>query len=105
MLGTFIDGDIEWEVIKAERNIRLHEGVTFEEAAAALATDPHEYAVADATKPGRVVSLCMSPQARVLFVVTIEVTPAERTRIISARKADSHEQRTYAQERSRHARG
>jgi uncharacterized protein len=95
-VATCFYGDFEWDEHKATRNLQAH-GVSFEEAAEALATDPHEVTQQDPTDPANVVSLVMSPRTRVLFVVSTEV--ADRTRIISARKADSHEQRTYAQVR------
>lgn len=90
-MPTIVDGDFEWDEAKAEANERKH-GVTFGEAALAL-LDPNEVATDDATDPTRVCSLVMSPRTRVLYVVTTETT--DRTRIISARKATPHEQRTY----------
>jgi len=91
-----IAGDFEWDDSKAAGNLEKH-GVSFEEAALALATDPNELAFEDGAHPEHVISLVMSPRTRVLFVISTERT--NRTRIISARKADPHEQRTYAQER------
>jgi uncharacterized protein len=93
---TFVYGDFEWDEIKAGRNLKDH-GVPFEEAAEALATDPHEVAVEDPTDPARVVSLAMSPRTHVLFIVS--TVAAARTRMISARKAESHEQRIYSKDR------
>lgn len=94
-MPTVIFLECEWESVKAASNVKDH-GVTFEEAALAL-RDPYEVATPDAKYPDRVDSLVMSPRARVLLVVTTEAAP--RTRIISARKATPHEQRTYAQDR------
>jgi uncharacterized DUF497 family protein len=93
---TVIHGDYEWDSDKAEQNLRKH-GVSFEEAAAAL-DDPHEIAFADSADAANALSLVMSPAARVLLVVS--TARADRTRIISARKAEPHEQRAYDQARS-----
>jgi uncharacterized DUF497 family protein len=54
---------------------------------------PNEIAFADPVDPDRVNSLVMALRARVLLVVTTE--RGSRTRIITARKATDHEQRTY----------
>jgi uncharacterized protein len=91
-VATVLYGNFEWDSAKAESNETKH-GVTFEEAAKALA-DVNEVSTPDKTYPDRSLSLVMSPYARVLLVVTTEVT--DRTRIISARKATKHEQRAYA---------
>lgn len=90
-MATVIEGDFEWEADKAQANKTKH-GIGFEEAALALA-DPNEIPLEDLNHPDRVCSLVMSPRTRVLYVVTTET--AHRTRIISARKATSHEQRMY----------
>jgi hypothetical protein len=96
-VSTIVYGDFEWDDVKAEANLKTH-GICFEEAADALATDPHEISVEDPTDPSRVVSLVMSYKTRVLFIVSTE--RGSRTRLISARKANTHEQRTYSQEGS-----
>jgi uncharacterized protein len=96
-MTTVVSGDFEWDDGKAASNLDKH-GVSFDEAALALATDPNELAFEDSMHPEHVISLVMSPVTRVLFVISIE--RANRIRIISARKANPHEQRTYAQERS-----
>jgi uncharacterized protein len=90
-VATVIDGDFEWDAAKSVTNEQKH-GIKFEEAAVAL-FDPRELAVEDPNHPGRVCSLVMSPRTRVLYVVTTEAGP--RTRIISARKATTHERRRY----------
>ncbi len=76
---------------KAAGNEAKH-GVSLEEAAQAL-TDPWSVDFADADHADRLVTLAMSPRERILYVVTIERSP--RTRIISARRATSHERRIY----------
>lgn len=91
-MPTVVSGDFEWDEAKAAVNLTKH-GVAFDEAAVALASDPNEISFADAALPDRIQSLVMSPRARVLLVVTTE--RGSRTRIISARKANDHEQRTY----------
>ena len=47
----------------------------------------------DTEYPDRLVTVAMSPRERILYVVTIE--RAQRTRIISARRASNHERRIY----------
>lgn len=92
-MSTVVAGDFEWNAAKAESNLAKH-GVSFPEAAIALA-DPNEVPSEDPSDPDNVISLVMSPRARVLLVVTTE--RGDRTRIISARKAETHEKRRYAQ--------
>ncbi len=93
---TVVYGDFEWDEGKAEENLAKH-SVSFEDAADALATDPNEIAIEDPTEPGRIDSLVLCPHnPRVLFVVSTDT--GVRTRIISARKADRHEQRLYSQD-------
>lgn len=95
-VSTVVSGDYEWNESKAEANLAKH-GVSFHEAAAALDSDPDELAATDPMDPSRTHSLVMSLRARVLLVVTTDA--GARTRIISARKAEPHEQRTYDQEK------
>jgi uncharacterized DUF497 family protein len=56
-------------------------------------TDPLSMDFADAVYPDRLVTLALSPAERMLYVVTTE--RGLRTRIISARRASSHERRIY----------
>lgn len=91
-----LSGDYEWDESKAWANLAKH-GVGFDEAAAALDSDPDELAAPDAIDPSRTHSLGMSLRARVLLVVTAEA--GDRTRIISARKAEPYEPRTYEREK------
>jgi uncharacterized DUF497 family protein len=88
---TFVYGDFEWDEEKAAVNETKH-GVRFEEAAQAF-TDPYAVDFADAAHPDRLVTLAMSPHERILYVVTTE--RGSRTRIISARRASTHERRIY----------
>ena len=54
--------------------------------------DPLSLDVGDATDPSRIVTLGMGA-SRVLYVVSTD--RADRIRVISARKANRHELRTY----------
>jgi uncharacterized DUF497 family protein len=94
-VATIVSGDFEWDDAKAEPNVTKH-GVTFVEAATVfddvdflLNTDPQD--------PSRLVAVGFSSAARVLVVVHVE--RAERTRIISARRAILTEDRLYAEHR------
>ena len=91
-VATVVYGDFEWDDGKAASNVAKH-GVTFEEAAHALAGDPNALDLSDPIDPSRVDTLAMSPLARILYVVSMEVGP--HLRIISARRATSHERRIY----------
>jgi hypothetical protein len=91
-VATVRSGDFEWDDAKALANEAKH-GVTFDEAAVALASDPDEIAFQDPAEPDHVHSLVMSRKARVLLVVTTD--RRSRTRIVTARKATPHEQRIY----------
>ena len=88
---TVVHGDFEWDSDKASINLAKH-GVTFEEAAVAM-TDPMAVDFDDVDQPDRLITLAISPMNRILCVVTTE--PGSRTRIISARRATTHERRTY----------
>jgi uncharacterized DUF497 family protein len=93
-VATVVYGDFEWDDEKAASNLQKH-GVAFEEAAHALETDANALDLADLTDPSRINTLAMSSLARILYVVSIEV--GLRLRIISARRATTHEQRIYAE--------
>jgi hypothetical protein len=95
---TVVYGSYEWDADKAATNLKKH-GVAFEEAADGLDTDAHELAEQDPADANRVRSLVLSAHVRVLLVVTTE--RGNRTRIVSARKATSYEQRTYQDARAR----
>ena len=91
-MTTIVDGDFEWDDVKAASNLVKH-GVKFEEAAGALASDPNEVSFADLLDSSRIQSLVLSLRDRVLLVISTEA--GARTRIISARKANTDEQRIY----------
>lgn len=81
-----------WDPRKAASNRTKH-GVTFEEAATVFG-DPLALAIEDATYPERTLLLGMSDRQRVLLVVHVDVSD-DTIRIISARRATSHERRRY----------
>lgn len=91
-VADIVLGDFEWEDRKAAINVRDH-GVTFVDAADALANDPSEFTEADVRDPTRVASLVLNRDGEVLWVLSTDT--GTRTRIISARKAESDEQRKY----------
>lgn len=86
-------GGYEWDDAKAASNLVKH-GVSFEEAAAALDFDTNSLDMANENDPSRVNTIAMSPAARVLFVVSTDVT--DRIRIINARLATAAEEAAYA---------
>jgi uncharacterized protein len=92
-MATEIAGEFEWDIAKAQANMRKH-GVTFMEAARAF-LDPFAVDLPDVTHPERLILLGMSMPERLLYVVYTERTSSGRLRIISARKATRHEQKNY----------
>ncbi len=85
--------DVEWDPAKAASNQRKH-GVAFADAVVALeddlaATVPDP----DSDDEDRFVTLGMDPSGKLLVVVF--TLRGDRVRLISARQADKHEQRTY----------
>lgn len=87
MSNTVVNGSFEWDADKAASNVAKH-GVTFEEAATVVDSDT-AIELQDTVNPARVAIIGFSIAARILFVVVVE--RGARTRIISARKATSHE--------------
>jgi len=81
-----------WDPRKAASNVRKH-GVTFEEAASVFA-DPLALAIGDAVDPGRTLLIGLSERMRILGAVYAELDE-DTIRIISARRATSHERRRY----------
>ncbi|HEX7600403.1 MAG TPA: BrnT family toxin [Polyangiaceae bacterium] len=88
---SVVRDDFEWDEEKGAANLEKH-GVPFDDAIAAL-EDPNGLDFPDARHDGRVITLGLSCEGRVLCVVSLP--RAERTRIISARKAERHEERRY----------
>jgi uncharacterized DUF497 family protein len=89
----------EWDETKAKLNERKH-GVTFHEAcsvfydASALQFFDHLHAASE----DRFTLLGLSHRLRLLVVVHCERDRGSKIRIISARKATSHEARHYLKE-------
>jgi hypothetical protein len=88
---TVVEGDYEWDRVKAQKNEREH-GVSFSEAATALA-HPHCLVTDEGGGRGRLRGVGTSRPGRPLTVV-FEVR-GERDRIISAWKATRQERRDY----------
>jgi uncharacterized DUF497 family protein len=86
-VATVVRGDFEWDDEKAAENLRKH-GVTFETAAIAV-TDPFAIDFEDAMFPDRLATLASAGDSAILYVVTTD--QESRIRIISARRATSHE--------------
>ena len=88
------NSEFEWDDDKAKSNLKKH-GVSFEEAAT-IFNDPKIATISDpdhSEQEERFVSLGMSFIQRLLSVIHTE--RAERTRLISARKATRSERKTY----------
>jgi len=81
-----------WDARKAAANLRKH-GVSFDEAASVFA-DPLALVIEDAVDPERAVLIGLSERMRVLLSVYTEIDD-DTIRIISARRATSHERRHY----------
>jgi len=86
--------DFEWDPNKAASNFAKHQ-VTFEEASTVFA-DPNFSTFLDdehSLTEERYITVGLSQHANLLMVA--HVHRGERIRIISARKATSHEQQVY----------
>lgn len=83
-----------WDPRKAASNEKKH-GVSFEEASTVFG-DPMALAIEDAIDPERTLLLGTSDRTRVLLVVHVELDD-DAIRLISARRATSHERRHYEQ--------
>lgn len=81
-----------WDPRKAASNQKKH-GVTFEEAATVFA-DPLALAIQDQVHDERTLMLGLSEWMRVLLVVHVELGD-DTVRLVSARRATSHERRRY----------
>lgn len=87
--------DFSWDERKAASNLKKH-GVSFGEAATVFA-DPLALAIEDLAQSERTLLLGMSSRQRLLIVVHLELDEST-IRIISARRATSHERRRYEEE-------
>ena len=86
---------VEWDPQKAASNKRKH-GVSFHEAVTCFA-DPSALLLEDEVHPERLVLIGVSEKSRVLYTVFAELTD-DVVRIITARKATTHERRRYEEE-------
>jgi uncharacterized protein len=81
-----------WDPKKAASNLRKH-GVSFEEATTVFA-DSLALVLEDALYAERTILIGQSENQQLLFTVFVELD-ADAIRIISARRATSHEKRRY----------
>jgi uncharacterized DUF497 family protein len=81
-----------WDAKKAAGNAKKH-GVDFKEAVTVFA-DPLALFVQDEMYDHRTILIGLSEKHRVLFTVFVEAAD-DSIRIISARRATSHERRRY----------
>jgi uncharacterized DUF497 family protein len=93
-MTTVIEGDFEWDEVKAESNLKKH-GVSFFEAATVFA-DPASVYLDDGSSESRMIVIGTSLRERILYVVHVE--RGQRDRIISARPATSGERAVYETE-------
>ena len=90
-MPTVVEGDFEWDSVKAASNLVKH-GVSFAEAATVFA-DPLAVYLDDGSGIGRMVVVGTSLRERLLYVVYVE--RGERDRIISSRPATVAERTVY----------
>jgi uncharacterized protein len=83
---------VEWDPQKAASNKRKH-GVSFHEAVTCFA-DPSGLLLEDEVHPERLALIGVSEKSRVLYTVFAELAD-DVVRIITARKATTHERRRY----------
>jgi uncharacterized protein len=86
---------VEWDPQKAASNKRKH-GVSFQEAVTCFA-DPSGLLLEDEVHPERLALIGVSEKSRVLYTVFAELAD-DVVRIITARKATTHERRRYEEE-------
>jgi uncharacterized DUF497 family protein len=96
-MALVIRGAFEWLREKAEKNVEKH-GVTFVEAMTVL-TSNDVVEEEDKADPTRLITIGFSSHARILFVVTTEMTDDDRVRIISARPASPIQRKKFAARR------
>jgi uncharacterized DUF497 family protein len=93
---TVTRGEFEWDKSKAQANLRKH-GVAFEEAISAFEDERALY-LQDVHHPERMTVIGMSNQARLLFVVHVEIENegrGQKIRVISARRGNRTEALKY----------
>ena len=84
--------EFTWDPRKAKSNLNKH-GVSFAEAVTVFA-DPLAILMEDALHDERAILIGQSERHRLLFAVFVELAE-DSIRIISARRATSHERRRY----------
>ena len=89
---TLVPVQFSWDPAKAISNLKKH-GVSFAEAVTVFG-DPLALVLEDAVYEERTILVGQSENHRVLFTVFVEVSE-NSIRIISARRATSHERRSY----------
>jgi uncharacterized DUF497 family protein len=92
-MATITVGEFEWDSRKAEANARKH-GVTFEEAVTVF-LDPLALDLVDDLDPDRWIVIGRSSFDRTLLVVYAERANRTILRLISARRASTHERKAY----------
>ena len=90
-MPTVIEGDFEWDAVKARANLAKH-GISFDEATTVF-DDVRAIEAPDFYDPDRFVLIGRSRLSRVLFVVHCEQD--QRIRIISARRATPAQRKKY----------
>jgi uncharacterized protein len=86
---------VEWDPRKAASNKRRH-GVSFHEAVSCFA-DPSGLLLEEEVHPERLILIGVAEKSRVIYTVFAELA-GEVVRIISARRATTHERRRYEEE-------
>jgi uncharacterized DUF497 family protein len=94
-VATVVHGEFEWDEAKAAVNESKH-GVSFLEALTVF-EDVDFLLNTDARDPSRFIAVGLSDMPRVLVVV--HAARADRTRLISARRATLSEEQLYADRR------
>jgi uncharacterized DUF497 family protein len=86
--------DFVWNARKAAANLGKHDGVTFEQAASVFFDPLFRLVDAGRNDEARDAIIGFDAQGRLLFVVHIQFEET-RIRIISARKATTHERQDH----------
>jgi uncharacterized protein len=87
------DDEFEWDDVKAETNLRKHK-ISFQEARRVF-DDLFALVEQDLNEGFEEDRLVATGMVEGLIIVVVYTERGERIRLISARKANSHEQRRY----------
>ena len=98
--------EFEWDEIKNVENIKMHDGISFEEAVSAFfdewALDAFDDSHSNAKEQRlTLVGLAGERLLRVTYTIRNDETGKEVTRIVSARKAKGFEKNDYDETRNR----